>query len=57
MESYPTSAAGTLSASFQLEANLGATITEAVAIAFVSELGSLLGTSTLVTALMQGSYA
>lgn len=57
LESFPTTAAGHVSASFQLEASLGATITEAAVIAFISELGSLLGTSTLTTALMQGSYA
>ncbi len=55
LEAYPTSAAGRISASFQLDATLGATITEAVAVAFIAELGSLLGTSTLTTALMQGS--
>lgn len=56
LETYPTSAAGNISASFQLECNYGVTITEATAAAFVAELGSLLGTPALITALLQGSY-
>lgn len=57
MESYPTSAAGSISVSFQLSATLGSTITDAVAQAFAAELASLLGTPALITALLQGSYA
>lgn len=57
LETFPTNTAGMISASFQLEAKLGATITEAVVLAFISELGSLLGTSALQTALLQGSYS
>ena len=55
LDSFPDSKAGKISAVVQLNSTIGSVVTDAVTVAFASELGSILGQSAVITALLGGS--
>jgi len=56
LDAFPDTKAGKISANVQLNCTLGDVVDDAAAVAFASELGSIISQSAIMTALLGGSY-